>query len=402
MQPTPDDVTSRHLARVVESSDDAIVSKDLNGIIAFWNRAAELIFGYTAAEAVGQSIRMIIPADRQAEEDMVLARIREGNSITRFDTVRQRKDGTFIPISLTVSPIHDDEGRVIGASKIARDITVRTQADMAMRRLAAIVESSDDAIISKDLNGTILSWNAAAERVFGYTAGEAIGQSIRMLIPAELQDEEDVVLAKIRAGEKIDHYETIRQRKDGTRVNISLTVSPLRNERGEVVGASKVARDITERTRLVELTREHASNTEKLGEVGALVASRLDREAVVQKVTDLATELTHAQFGAFFYNVTDPASGNAYMLYTLALHMPFTIRRFALGAFWLPRHGVVHDATGAVRAAVFMDAPLTPRTTTTKAQASAPFSSSSASSSSSSSASSTSSLSWSTGETTSS
>ena len=318
MQQTPNDVRSRHLARVVESSDDAIVSKDLNGIITSWNWAAELMFGYTAAEAVGQSIRMIIPADRQAEEDMVLARIREGNSITRFDTVRRRKDGTFIPISLTVSPIHDDEGRVIGASKIARDITVRAQADIVSRRLAAIVESSDDAIISKDLNGTILSWNAAAERVFGYTADEAIGQSIRMLIPAELQDEEDVVLAKIRAGEKIDHYETIRQRKDGTRVNISLTVSPLRNERGEVVGASKVARDITERMRLVELTREHASNTEKLGEVGALVASRLDREAVVQKVTDVATALTHAQFGAFFYNVTDPASGNAYMLYTLS------------------------------------------------------------------------------------
>ena len=223
MQQTPGDVRSRHLARVVESSDDAIVSKDLNGIITSWNRAAELMFGYTAAEAVGQSIRMIIPADRQAEEDMVLARIREGNSITRFDTVRRRKDGTSIPISLTVSPIHNDEGQVIGASKIARDITVRTQADIVSRRLAAIVESSDDAIISKDLNGTIMSWNTAAERVFGYTADEAIGQSIRMLIPAELQDEEDVVLAKIRAGEKIDHYETIRQRKDGTRVNISLT-----------------------------------------------------------------------------------------------------------------------------------------------------------------------------------
>ena len=131
-----------------------------------------------------------------------------------------------------------------------------------------------------------------------------------MLIPDDLQDEEDVVLAKIRAGERVDHYETIRQRKDGTRLSISLTVSPIRDERGEIVGASKIARDITERSRLLAAAREHAANTEKLGEVGAVVASTLDRETIVQKVTDIATELTHAEFGAFFYNVTDPESGD--------------------------------------------------------------------------------------------
>src|SRR3954452_13048277 len=110
MQNPLDDVAIRHLARVVESSDDAIVSKDLNGIITSWNRAAERMFGYTAAEAIGQSIRMIIPADRQSEEDMVLEHIRAGESIHHFDTIRQRKDGTPIPISLTVSPIRDDAG----------------------------------------------------------------------------------------------------------------------------------------------------------------------------------------------------------------------------------------------------------------------------------------------------
>ena len=318
MQQPLDDVTIRHLARVVESSDDAIVSKDLTGIITSWNRAAERMFGYTAAEAVGRSIRMIIPPDRQAEEDMVLERVRAGEGLTHFETIRQRKDGTLIPIVLTVSPIHDDAGRVIGASKIARDISERTQAAVATRRLAAVVESSDDAIITKDLSSIITSWNSAAERMFGYTAAEAIGRSIRMLIPAELEREEDVVLAKIRGGDKIDHYETVRQRKDGTRLNISLTVSPLRNERGEVVGASKVARDITERSELLATAREHADNAEKLGEVGTVVASTLDRDTVLQKVTDIATELTRAQFGAFFYNVTDPASGDAYMLYTLS------------------------------------------------------------------------------------
>ncbi len=318
MKPPPDDVRVRHLARVVESSDDAIVSKDLDGIITSWNRAAEQMFGYTAEEIVGRSIRLIIPADRQHEEDMVLARIRADQSVTHFETIRQRKDGTLLPISLTVSPIHDEDGRVIGASKIARDISERVHAAVASRRLAAVVESSDDAIVTKDLNGIITSWNAAAQRMFGYTADEAIGRSIRMLIPDELQGEEDVVLAKIRAAERIDHYETIRQRKDGTRLNVSLTVSPLRNERGEIVGASKVARDVTERVRLLAEARQHASDTEKIGEVGALVASTLDREVILQKVTDIATELTRAQFGAFFYNTTDPASGDAYMLYTLS------------------------------------------------------------------------------------
>jgi PAS domain S-box-containing protein len=190
--------------------------------------------------------------------------------------------------------------------------------NVTVRHLARVVESSDDAIVSKDLNGIITSWNPAAERIFGYTEAEVVGRSIRMIIPQDLQDEEDVVLAKIRAGEKVDHYETIRQHKDGRRLNISLTVSPIRDDTGMVVGASKVARDITERTRLLARLREQAVNTERLGEVGAVVASTLDREAIIQKVTDIATEMTHAEFGAFFYNVSEPDSGDAYMLYTLS------------------------------------------------------------------------------------
>jgi PAS domain S-box-containing protein len=190
--------------------------------------------------------------------------------------------------------------------------------DITARHLGRVVESSDDAIVSKDLNSTITSWNPAAERIFGYTAEEAIGKSIRMIIPAELQGEEDVVLAKIKAGDRVDHYETIRQRKDGTRIAISLTVSPIVDDAGRVVGASKIARDITEQRRLQAEANEHARNTAKLGEVGAVVASTLDREAIVQKVTDTARELTHAEFGAFFYNVRDQRTGDAYMLYALS------------------------------------------------------------------------------------
>ncbi len=127
MQQSSDDLRIRHLARVVESSDDAIISKDLDSIITSWNRAAEQMFGYTAAEAIGRSIRMIIPDDRQHEEDTVLARIRVGETVTHFETVRQRKDGTLLNISLTVSPIRNEQGTIVGASKIARDVTERVR-----------------------------------------------------------------------------------------------------------------------------------------------------------------------------------------------------------------------------------------------------------------------------------
>jgi PAS domain S-box-containing protein len=138
MNEQPDDLTVRHLAKVVDSSDDAIVSKDLNSTIISWNRAAERMFGYTAAEAIGRSIRMIIPADRQFEEDTVMERVRAGRLLSHFDTVRQHKDGTLIPISLTVSPIYDAAGRLSGASKIARDITER------VRLMAAAKEHADN------------------------------------------------------------------------------------------------------------------------------------------------------------------------------------------------------------------------------------------------------------------
>jgi PAS domain S-box-containing protein len=190
--------------------------------------------------------------------------------------------------------------------------------EFQLRHLAKVVESSDDAIVSKDLDGTVLSWNRAAERLFGYTADEMLGRSIRTIIPPELQAEEDMVLSRLRAGQSIDHYETVRQRKDGSRVCISLTVSPIRDESGQIVGASKIARDVTEQARLRAEAREQAEIAEKISRVGVLVASTLDRDAIVQQVTDTARELTQAEFGAFFYNVRDTDAGDAYMLYTLS------------------------------------------------------------------------------------
>jgi PAS domain S-box-containing protein len=244
------------LAAIVQSSADAIITKDLNGVITSWNNAAERLFGYTPEEAIGRPVTMLIPEERIDEEPGILTRIRRGESVEHYETVRVAKDGRLRDISLTVSPIHDDSGTVIGASKIARDISDRKATEMELMRYASIIEWSSDAIISKDLNGTIQSWNRGAEAIFGYTAEEAIGQPVTMLIPEERIDEEPGILARIRRGEAVDHYQTIRKRKDGRLLDISLNVSPVRDAHGVIIGASKIARDVTEHNRLEAAERE--------------------------------------------------------------------------------------------------------------------------------------------------
>lgn len=243
------------LAAIVASSDDAIISKMLDGTVTSWNSAATRILGYEAEEMIGQSIRKIIPTDLQGEEDEILRRLKQGEHIRHFETVRVAKSGKHVDLSITVSPIRDKVGRLVGASKVARDITERKQADLNAARLAAIVETSDDAVISKGLDGIVESWNASATRIFGYQAEEMIGQSITKLIPPELQDEETEILAKLGRGERIDHYDTVRVAKDGTRLAVSLTISPIHDAKGRVVGASKIARDVSERKQHENLQR---------------------------------------------------------------------------------------------------------------------------------------------------
>ena len=253
-QGSPD--SSARLAAIVASSEDAIISHDLNGFISTWNTAAERMFGYTTEEALGQHISFLVPDDHRSEEDQVLENVRSGAGIDHYETVRRRKDGTTLDVSLAASPIRNSAGAVVGASKIVRDITVSKRMEREAFRLAAIVSSSDDAIISKDLNGIVLTWNRGAERIFGYTSEEAVGKSITMIIPQERLDEETHVLSRIRAGLSVEHFETVRQRKDGTPVDISLTVSPVRAADGTIIGASKIARDVTEQRRLREAAEE--------------------------------------------------------------------------------------------------------------------------------------------------
>ncbi len=259
----------RRLAAIIESSEDAIASKDLNGIITSWNKSAERLFGWTEEEIVGQPVLLIIPKELHHDEPKILAKIRAGERIEHFQTVRVHKNGRRIDVSLTVSPIKDGKGNIIGAAKIVRDISRQKKLEEAALRLAAIVESSDDAIASKDLNGIITSWNRSAEKLFGYTAEEIIGKSVTLIIPPELHHDEDMILSKIRRGEKIDHFETIRVHKNGEKVEVSLTISPIKDENGKVIGAAKIVRNITETNKIERALR----TTEKLAAAGRMAAT---------------------------------------------------------------------------------------------------------------------------------
>src|ERR1700743_747431 len=257
------------LAAIVATSDDAIISKDLNGIINSWNEGARRVFGYEADEIIGQPILRLIPVELHHEEDFILGKIRAGERVEHFETTRMRKNGERFPISVTISPIRDDNDVIIGASKIARDISDRRRAEESRFHLAAIVDSADDAIISKDLNGIIKTWNNGARQLFGYEAEEIVGQSVLRLFPEDLRHEENEILRKLRAGEKIEHYETRRISNSGKIREVSVTISPIRNSEGEVIGASKIARDISDRKKVERL----AIQAEKIATTGRMAAA---------------------------------------------------------------------------------------------------------------------------------
>ena len=370
-------LTQARLAAIVEYSGDAIVTKDLNGIIQTWNRSAEELFGYRPEDIVGKHVSILIPPDRLDEEEQIIQRLRRGEPSERLETVRMAKDGRHIHVALSVSPIKDADGKVVGASKVIHDISalvstreallrekeflattlasigdavmltdpegrvtylnpvaqeltgwsegdavgqplpevfkivneesrksVENPVDKVLRvgavvglanhtlllrrdgreisiddsaapirregqplfgvvlvfrdateqrraqetsaRLAAIVEFAADAMLTKDLNGIIRTWNAGAERIFGYKSEEVIGKPITILFPPDRFDEEDQILERLRRGQPSERLETVRVAKDGRRVPVWVSVSPIRDNDGRIVGASKIAHEISD------------------------------------------------------------------------------------------------------------------------------------------------------------
>jgi PAS domain S-box-containing protein len=256
-------------------------------------------------------------------------------------------DGSYRDVEFVSNIYRMSDRQVIQCN--VRDITERRRAEEISLHLAAIVESSDDAIISKSLEGIILSWNQGAARLFGYTAEEVIGKSIMILIPPDRAFEEPDILQRLKRGERVDHFETVRVRKDGQTLDISLTISPIKDKRGRVIAVSKIARDITERKQAEARLREQAEVIETINHIGQILSAELNLQTVVQVVTDAASELIGAQFGAFFYNVLDH-QGESYMLYTLS-----GVPREAFAHFPMPRNtelfGPTFRGEGVIRIA---------------------------------------------------
>jgi two-component system sensor kinase FixL len=277
------------LAAIAESSDDAIVGKDLHGIVTSWNRAAEAMFGYAASEIVGQPITWIIPPERLEEESLILDRVRRGEKLVHFEAARRRKDGSVIQVSLTISPIRDAAGDIVGVSKIARDLTAAQQAQGELRRrealLRSILETVPDALIVIDQRGIIQSFSVAAERLFGHAADDVRGRNVSILMPQPYRAEHDGYLDHhLRTGERRvigTGRIVVGQRKDGSTFPMELSVGEA-TLTGEPLFTGFV-RDLTERQdrerRLNELRSElaHVSRLNELGQMASALAHEVNQ-----------------------------------------------------------------------------------------------------------------------------
>ncbi|MEP7127989.1 MAG: PAS domain S-box protein [Chitinophagales bacterium] len=266
------------MASVVEYSDRAIICRDMDGFITSWNPSAERIFGYSAEEAEGKHMSLIMPEECVEEEENYIQRIKKGKAVFKYESIRKRKDGSRIFTSHIIAPVKNAEDKIIGTSKIVGDISDEHAV------YAAIVNTSDDAICSKTLDGFITTWNFGAEKMFGYKKTEVLGKHINLIVPDAKIKEEISIRQKIRAGKRIPPFETVRVRKDGSKVNISLTVSPIYNQSGKLTGASIIAKDINERK---QIEAQQILYTEKLEEL-----NRYRDDFIAMASHELKTPLT--------------------------------------------------------------------------------------------------------------
>jgi two-component system sensor kinase FixL len=277
------------LAAIAASSNDAIVGKDLNGTVVFWNDEAERLFGFSADEMIGAPITRIIPSDRMDEETEILARIRRGERLSHFETVRLSKDGRAVPVSVTISPIRDDEGAIVGASKIARDLseTHRISGELQQREalLRSILDTVPDGLIVIDRRGTIQSFNPAAERMFGFTAAEAMGRNVATLMPASYATSHDAYIDRyVKTGER--HIIGIGRvvvglRRDGSTFPMELQIGTVAMDGVSLF--TGFARDLTVREererRVADLQAEliHVSRVSELGQMASALAHEIDQ-----------------------------------------------------------------------------------------------------------------------------
>jgi len=279
-----------YLASIVESSHDAIIGVDLKGLVTAWNAAAERVFGYRPDEIVGRPVATLFPPSRYDSECQLIQRVAGGETLTHYRTQRVRKDGAVLDVSLTLSPIRDANGIIIGASKIVDDVTEQMLKERHMRRLEAhrdyladLVESSNDAIVAGTLDGRIASWNKAAEKMFGYTAGEVVGLSLSVLSPPDRRQDAEDIFQRLMGGGGAIHYEATLLKKDGTPMLTAVAAAQVHTRSGEIRGASAIMRDITveraaeERLKSLQAELIHLSRWNTMGMMASTLAHELNQ-----------------------------------------------------------------------------------------------------------------------------
>lgn len=342
---------------ILASIGDGVIATDPVGRVTFLNPVAEHLTGWKTDEARGQWLadvfRIVNETTRKPVENPALRALQTGTIVGLANhTLLIARDGTERPIDDSASPIRDVDGTVAGAVLVFRDITERKKAEVAQARLAAIVASSDDAIVGKDLDGTIRTWNRGAERIFGYTESEAVGNSITLVIPPDRLDEEREILTRLARGEHVEHFETQRLRKNGERVDVALTISPIRDAEGHVTGASKVARDVT----LAKRSARALTSALQAGEVGTyfwdIPSDRVTGDRNFASLFPVLADERAAAPVAAFLDVIHPADRHrvaAEIRRTLDTDAPFRSEyriRGPQGERWLLARGAVERLEG--------------------------------------------------------
>jgi PAS domain S-box-containing protein len=288
------DRASSLLSSIVESSDDAIVSKTLGGIITSWNKGAEHLFGYTAEEAIGQHITLIIPPDRHDEEKAIVESLKRGERVDHFETVRRRKDGSFVEISVTISPVRDQAGKVVGASKVAREIGARKRIERALAEQARLLDLSSDAILARDSSDRITYWNNGACEVYGYSKDEAVGQVSHTLLKTVFSIPFDRVLEELKREGRWSG-ELLHTRKDGRQITVSSRWVLVRTPDGHTI--LETNNDVTEQKRYEQALRDSKeqlrSLADSLEEKVDLRTQELERRNT--EIFDLSMRLLRAQ-----------------------------------------------------------------------------------------------------------
>ncbi len=307
----------KFLASIVDYSDDAIIGRTPDGIIVSWNRGAETLFGYRAEEIIGKNITVLASPEAAPMVNAVIERVRRGEVMPTFDGSAITKDGRRIEISASVSPVKDSQGNLVAVASILRDITERKRAEDARALLAAVVESTDDAIVAVSRDNVVLGWNKAAENIYGYTAQEIVGQSNKIFVPPDHMEEFEAIFKQVLSEEKVMRFESVRQRKDGKSIDLALTYSPIKNPQGKVIGVSAIVRDITEtkatQKALQEATERYRSLVHNIPDVVWMADAQQRVSFIspnVEKMLGIAPEEFYRRGGGAWFERVHPDDVN--------------------------------------------------------------------------------------------